>query len=93
MDTMTRDLTSSTDASVWAKHFTKTFHEVLERYGLGKEAYQIDNATELEGWMIGWFANAIEVAREAGAKAARKEMVELIDQRDPSVFCRVIDNA
>lgn len=50
-------LHATTDAQVWAQEF----NDVLARqYNL-----RVD-----EGWLIGWFANAIEVGRDAGKRSA-----------------------
>lgn len=53
-------LHATTDAAVWAEEFNRTL------YVLGKD--RLD-----EGWLIGWFANAIEVGRDAGKRATRSE--------------------
>lgn len=42
-----------TDAAKWAAEFCK----------IGRD---LGHTTIDEGWMIGWFANAIEAGREAG---------------------------
>lgn len=47
-------LHSTTDASVWAHEFNKAFAQM-------HEGCELD-----EGWLIGWFANAIEIGRDAG---------------------------
>lgn len=55
-DERTRQLHGTTDAAVWAGVFL-----------------EIDGENKLhgdEGAMIGWFANAIEVGRDAGHRAA-----------------------
>lgn len=49
-------LHTTTDAQVWAREWCRIAREIRDR---GDEI--ID-----EGWMIGWFANAIEIGRDAG---------------------------
>lgn len=50
------DLTETTDAMTWAQQFVKTIEE------------HPDTADPRdEGFMVGWFANAIEAGRRAGA--------------------------
>jgi hypothetical protein len=49
-------LRATTDAAVWAHEFNLAFAAL-------HEGCELD-----EGWLIGWFANAIEVGRDAGAK-------------------------
>lgn len=49
------DLLSTTDAQVWAKEFLRI--------------YETQDVVLDEGFMIGWFANAIETGREAGRNA------------------------
>lgn len=49
MEAPSRDITQTTDAQQWAREFIETFNRVYP-----------DNGIELdEGWLIGWFANAI----------------------------------
>lgn len=50
MDPTLKRLHSTTDAAVWAEEFMKVVNK-LEIKGID------------EGWMIGWFANAMETAR------------------------------
>ncbi len=50
------DLHATTDAQVWAKAWCET-----ATIAVGEGRSLID-----EGWMIGWFANAIEAGRTAG---------------------------
>ena len=51
------DLHSTTDAKIWAKRFI----EAIESNVNTADPHD-------EGFMIGWFANAIETGREAGRK-------------------------
>ncbi len=53
------ELLSTTDAAVWARHF-------IRRFGEARSAPAID-----EGLMLAWFANAIEVGRDAGRAEER----------------------
>lgn len=50
------DLHATTDARAWAEGFTETWRRV-----------QGDEPPD-EGWMLGWFANAIEAGRSAGVR-------------------------
>lgn len=52
-------VTQTTDAQVWAREWCRIAREI-EAADDGREV--ID-----EGWMIGWFANAIEAGRDAGS--------------------------
>src|SRR5260221_5837456 len=64
MDRLTdSELLSTPDASVWAKEFR----------AIWSERKVMD-----EGWLIGWFANAIETGRSAGLRAleSRSEVKE-----------------
>lgn len=54
------------DARKWARAFIRTAIEVSDREGYTPLLPDID-----EGWLIGWFANAIETGRSVGAKNAR----------------------
>lgn len=58
-DELTRKLHGTTDAAVWAEAF-------LARFRLATVGDRVLD----EGTMIGWFANAIEVGRAAGHRAA-----------------------
>jgi diacylglycerol kinase family enzyme len=60
MNTAT-DLHATTDARAWAQEWCRIAREISAR---GDDL--ID-----EGWMIGWFANAIEMGRDAGRRAAQ----------------------
>ena len=53
MDTTEKRLHTTTDAAVWAEEFMNIANK-LEIKGID------------EGWMIGWFANAIETGRQFG---------------------------
>lgn len=50
---MVKRLHATTDASVWAADFNTVFKAL--------HGFKLD-----EGWLIGWFANAIETGRDAG---------------------------
>jgi hypothetical protein len=50
------ELLSTTDGQVWAQQFNLIFAELHE------------GTTLDEGWLIGWFANAIETGRAAGQR-------------------------
>ena len=70
MPETTRRLLSSTDAQMWAEEFTRLF-AVQRRVQLDdpeRDEYkgELEDLADVEGLMIGWFANAIEVGREAG---------------------------
>lgn len=54
-------LHSTTDAKVWAQEWCAAAREI--------EANESGQVID-EGWMIGWFANAIETAKMAQAKAS-----------------------
>lgn len=66
---ITRELHSTTDAQVWAKRFASLFIVLNREDSLSKIT-----GDELEGLMIGWFANAIEVGRSAGLRADKIEI-------------------
>lgn len=55
-DALTATLHATTDAAVWAHEWCTIARQIRDR---GDDV--ID-----EGWMIGWFANAIEIGRAAG---------------------------
>jgi|SRR5947209_3416258 hypothetical protein len=59
---LTLRLHSTTDARVWAEEWVKVAWRILDR-GAGNAELLLE-----EDWMIGWFANAIEVGREAGQR-------------------------
>lgn len=52
MDEMVKKLYSTTNAMVWAEEFNKVQKELYW--------FEVD-----EGWLLGWFANAIEKWRSA----------------------------
>ncbi len=52
-------LLGTTDAAVWASEFMRIKHEI--------ETANDGRLTDDEGWMIGWFANAIETGRQAAS--------------------------
>ncbi len=57
-----KKLLATTDAMVWAEEFCRAF-----------SLYDEDGVIEdKEGLILGWFANAIEVGREAGRRAEAK---------------------
>lgn len=58
---LTRKLHSTTDAAVWAKEFVRIWYS--------RRGEQMPSQDEFESFMISWFANAIEVGREAGRSA------------------------
>jgi len=64
--TRTLRLHSTTDAQVWAEEWCKVAREIADAAEPGRQV--ID-----EGWMIGWFANAIEIGRAAGVTEANAE--------------------
>lgn len=66
------DLVGETDARKWASAFAATFPHVL------KEGQGVVN--DVEGLMLGWFANAIEAGRFAESKKADEEWTDLLDQ-------------
>lgn len=51
-------LRATTDAAVWARAFLRVVHDLDGDFD--------------EGFVIGWFANAIETGRAAGFKDARE---------------------
>jgi hypothetical protein len=57
-----RNLLNTTDARVWAQEWCRIAREI--------EAADDERRVIDEGWMIGWFANAIEVGRDAGWREA-----------------------
>lgn len=62
-----------TNGQAWAQEWCRTAREILSREGMGPEAIAASPAPVSialdalidEGWMIGWFANAIEAGRSA----------------------------
>lgn len=63
----------TTDAQVWAKEFNTIF--------IGLHGFELD-----EGWLIGWFANAIEIGRDAGRQLAMSELTLKVEH--PGSDCR-----
>ena len=55
-------LLSTTDAQVWAREWCRIARRLVKDHGAGGIIDQ--------EWMTGWFANAIETGRDAGARAA-----------------------
>lgn len=53
------DLTQETDAMVWTKEFTRICKE---------KGFQLD-----EGWMLGWFSNAIMAGWDARARKTQEK--------------------
>ena len=69
MDEVVAKLLSTTDAQVWAQEFMKVYDDLV---------IVID-----EGLMIGWFANAIEVGRAAGASEKQSGWTIRVDGDPP----------
>ena len=59
-----------TDAQRWAYEFSSRAHRVPD---------MLD-----EGWLVGWFANAIEIGRSAGWRARQQELDENLGRTRPS---------
>lgn len=55
-DETTARLLATTDAQVWAKEWVATAAAIVAKSGHWMDVLD-------EGWMIGWFANAIETGR------------------------------
>lgn len=53
----------TTDAVLWAEAFQRTYRDLVHRGYTNPWEKPIDD----EGWLLGWFANAIERGRSAGA--------------------------
>lgn len=62
-------LLATTDASVWAAEFVKVFQNLQAEHALAQTDDAVDPFALDEGWIIGWFANAIETGRTAGYAA------------------------
>jgi hypothetical protein len=62
-DELAKELHSTTDAAVWAQRF-------CERFSIYTDQGVVDDKW---GLMVGWFANAIEVGRDAGARLPTTE--------------------
>lgn len=68
-------LAATTDARVWAEEWCRVARELAAK-GVGEDL--ID-----EGWMIGWFANAIEVGRAAGIAEGKAAKIQaMLDEVD-----------
>lgn len=63
-----RELLATTDAQVWARRFMET-----QRAASAEGRTIVD-----EGTMIGWFANAIEVGRDAGRNPDPNPLVDAV---------------
>jgi hypothetical protein len=61
----------TTDARVWAQEWCR----IARQIATSKQSWA---ALDDEGWMIGWFANAIERGRTAGYQQAMAEMNERV---------------
>lgn len=62
MDPVVKRLYSTTDAYIWAEEFMKIINQ---------PGFQIDH-----GFMLGWFANAMEIAAMAAEKKMKERPVE-----------------
>jgi hypothetical protein len=60
------ELLSTTDAMVWAKEWVRTAREIQAR---GGDVFD-------EGWMVGWFANAMETAAREARHNLRDDLTE-----------------
>jgi hypothetical protein len=58
-----------TDAQKWAQTFLETCNGISERDGT-----PFADLLSEEGWLIGWFANAIGAGEQAGRQAAIKKV-------------------
>jgi photosystem II stability/assembly factor-like uncharacterized protein len=56
-----KTIPETTDAQVWAQEFV-TISDRLIQF----DSQKPEDMLKDEGWMIGWFANAIEAGRAAG---------------------------
>lgn len=68
-------LHSTTDARVWASEWCR-IAENLD----GERCLVVDSRVIDEGWMTGWFANAIEVGRTAGHAAGKAEAAQVFER-------------
>lgn len=66
-DPITTKLHGTTNARVWAQEFCDQFRVARE---------EGDWVEDAEGLMIGWFANAIEIGRDAGTRAEQLRIKE-----------------
>lgn len=81
------------DASVWAKEFILTIDEILKN----KPEQTLEQLMKDEGWLLGWFANAIMTGYDTSRNETKKDqevdivtpalkaMVALLKSNDPSV--------
>lgn len=67
-----KSLHDTDDAMEWAEQFCDAFHHRAE----GRRTHA-DELIE-EGWMVGWFANAIEVAKRINREQEVKPVVEAL---------------
>lgn len=56
-------LLGTTDAQVWAEEFQRIYRHLAHQGYADPHQKPVDDT----GWLIGWFANALEVGRSAGA--------------------------
>lgn len=74
-DLLAAMLHGTVNAGIWAREWCRVAREILGRQGMGPEALAVlpapvsfaFDALIDEGWMLGWFANAIETARSLSA--------------------------
>ena len=67
----TKKLHATVDAKVWAQEWCRIAREI--------EASDDDREIIDEGWMIGWFANAIMVGYDEGVRSVVLEAVRRYD--------------
>ena len=65
LDEVTRRLYATTDAMVWAEEWCRIAREI--------EAADDGRRVVDEGWMVGWFANAMVVAADEARSVGRAE--------------------
>ncbi len=65
MDDMQARLYATTDAQVWARDFCETAKKL---------GHDLD-----EAWMVGWFANAIENAKDHQGRKSLKNLKDIVD--------------
>lgn len=82
-----------TDGAKWAAEWHRTARRILT--GRGMTANGADDTLSVldEGWMIGWFANAIEAGRAEGYFRGRREMVADIRAAGAAAAARAEPNA
>lgn len=61
MDPVVERLHATTDAKIWAEEFMRVVGDMVA------DGHSVDHPLT-EGFMIGWFANAIETGRAVGAR-------------------------